>query len=124
MTDPLFILCPIRSFSSIVCTMVGQHPDLYGFPELRLFNADTLDGVLHFHEKMLAIEESTLHGSRDGVIASHILFFKLRGQRRAMTARFSDGLLRAVAELVCGGQTTEGVRAAQAWLDARLDWSV
>jgi hypothetical protein len=73
---------------------------------------------------MLAIEDSALPGSRDAVIASHILFFKLRGQRRAMTARFSDGLLRAVAELVCGGQTSQGVKDAQAWLDGRLDWSV
>ena len=47
--QPFFILCPLRSFSSVVCTMLGQHPDMYGFPELNLFIADTLGGVMNIH---------------------------------------------------------------------------
>ena len=45
MPEPLFILCPPRSFSSIVCGIIGQHPDCYGLPELNLFLADDLGGV-------------------------------------------------------------------------------
>ncbi len=40
--EPLFILCPGRSFSSVVCAVIGQHPDCYGLPELNLFLGDTL----------------------------------------------------------------------------------
>ncbi|MDE1147076.1 MAG: sulfotransferase [Azospirillaceae bacterium] len=43
---PVFILCPPRSFSSVICAMLGQHPDLYGFPELNLFLGDTVDELL------------------------------------------------------------------------------
>ncbi len=42
MIQPLFILCPGRSFSSVVSTMIGQHPDCYGLPELKLFSGTTL----------------------------------------------------------------------------------
>jgi len=46
MAELLIILCPPRSFSSVVSTMIGQHPDLYGFPELHLFSDDNVDGLL------------------------------------------------------------------------------
>jgi hypothetical protein len=42
MADPVFILAPGRSFTSVVCAMVGQHPDLYGVPELNLAATDTM----------------------------------------------------------------------------------
>jgi hypothetical protein len=42
MPEPLFILCPPRTYSSLVSSMLGQHPDCYGLPELNLFLADTL----------------------------------------------------------------------------------
>ena len=42
MPEPLFVLCPPRSYSSIVCGIIGQHPDCYGVPELNLFLGDTL----------------------------------------------------------------------------------
>jgi hypothetical protein len=40
--DPLFILSLPRSFSSVVCAMLGQHPQMYGLPETNLLAADTL----------------------------------------------------------------------------------
>jgi hypothetical protein len=40
--EPVFILAPPRSFTSVVCAMVGQHPQMYGLPELHLFVAETL----------------------------------------------------------------------------------
>jgi Sulfotransferase family len=40
--DPLFILSPPRSFSSVVCAMLGQHPQMYGLPEVHLFEDETM----------------------------------------------------------------------------------
>lgn len=42
MPEPLFLLSPGRSFSSVVSTMIGEHPDCYGLPELKIFSADTI----------------------------------------------------------------------------------
>src|SRR5207245_2865569 len=39
---PLFILAPPRSFSSVICAMLGQHPQMYGLPELHLFTTATM----------------------------------------------------------------------------------
>lgn len=61
MSAPLLILCPLRSFSSVVCAMLGQHPDLYGLPELNLFLADRLWGWLRFTRTRMP------HG-RDGLL--------------------------------------------------------
>ncbi len=49
MPEPLFILCPPRSFSSIVCGIIGQHPQCYGLPEVNLFLGDDLGGVWNGH---------------------------------------------------------------------------
>ncbi len=46
MSKTLIILCPPRSFSSVVSTMIGQHPELYGFPELHLFSTDTVEEII------------------------------------------------------------------------------
>jgi hypothetical protein len=46
----LFILAPPRSFTSIICGMVGQHPDMMGLPEINLFAEDdyaTLEARLY-----------------------------------------------------------------------------
>jgi hypothetical protein len=42
----LALLSPPRSFSSVISTMIGQHPEMYGFPELHLMMDGTLRGVL------------------------------------------------------------------------------
>lgn len=42
MTDALIILAPPRSFTSVVCGMLGQHPQMYGLPEVNLFVAETM----------------------------------------------------------------------------------
>src|SRR5262245_693869 len=39
---PLIILGSPRSFTSLVCGMLGQHPDAYGMPELNLFMSDSI----------------------------------------------------------------------------------
>jgi hypothetical protein len=43
---PVLILAPPCTFSWVVCALVGQHPDLYGLPELHLFSTDTVGSWL------------------------------------------------------------------------------
>jgi Sulfotransferase family len=40
--EPLFILAPPRSFTSIISAMLGQHPHMYALPELQLFEVETM----------------------------------------------------------------------------------
>jgi hypothetical protein len=56
---PLIILGSPRSFTSLICAMLGQHPQLYGMPELNLFVADTLK---EFIESMTGYRQIQLHG--------------------------------------------------------------
>jgi hypothetical protein len=44
--QPIFILASPRSFTSLICAMLGQHPQLYGVPELNLFLAETIEQLL------------------------------------------------------------------------------
>jgi hypothetical protein len=48
---PVFLLAPARSFTSVVCAMLGQHPQMYGLPETNLLCAETvgarLEGAAH-----------------------------------------------------------------------------
>ena len=41
--EPVFILAAPRSFSSVVCAMLGQHPQMYGLPETHLFGDEVLE---------------------------------------------------------------------------------
>ena len=90
---PLLILCSPRSCSSVTCAMLGQHPQLYGFPELNLFVVDT-------------VEELCRLGNGEGPAATS----------------YVTGLLRAVAELEFGGQTDETIQQASEWLSSRAHW--
>lgn len=51
MQDPLIILSPPRSFSSVVSTVIGEHPQIYGFPELHLFSGRTVEDIIRREEK-------------------------------------------------------------------------
>ena len=88
----LIILSPPRSFSSVVSTMIGQHPQLYGFPELHLFIGDTVQAVL----------------DREYRVGN---FFG------------PPGVIRSIAELVFGCQTSATVVKAIGWLAERRHWS-
>lgn len=95
MHKPLIILSPPRSFSSVVSTIIGEHPQLYGFPELQLFKGgDTVEGIL----------QRSYKGNR---------------------IRYAPpGLLRVLAQEHDGVQTTRTILRAIAWLDQRRDWSI
>jgi hypothetical protein len=40
---PVIILASPRSFTSLVCAMIGQHPQAFGLPEVNLFVTETLE---------------------------------------------------------------------------------
>ncbi|MBN2885770.1 MAG: sulfotransferase [Chromatiaceae bacterium] len=88
----LILLSPPRSFSSVVSTMIGQHPELYGFPELHLFIGDSVQEVL---------DREYRAGNHFG----------------------PPGLLRAIAELEFGVQTTATITRAIGWLAERRHWT-
>lgn len=95
---PLLILCAPRSFSSVVCAMLGRHPQTYGFPELNLFLAATVGELLHVEELQQR------HSGRPA-------------------AWYTAGLVRALAELAFGGQTATTYARAAAWLHDRRHWT-
>jgi Sulfotransferase family len=90
------ILCAPRSFSSVVCAMLGQHDRLYGFPELNLFLTDRVGQLLDLDDR---VRQTTRHW---GI--------------------YTVGVARAVAELEFGAQTEESLQQAIDWLQQRRDW--
>ena len=93
---PVFVLAPARSCGSVISAMIGQHPQLAGLPELKLFAYPSV-GELEASLPRFWIERGVTHRS--------------------------PGLVRAVAEFVFGGQTLESVVAARTWLQRRSAWS-
>jgi len=49
MNSPLFILAPPRSFTSVVCAMIGNHPDMLGLAETNLFAADRYEELTRLY---------------------------------------------------------------------------
>lgn len=74
--------------------MLGQHPRMYGFPELNLFMAETLD-------------EFWRGADSDG------------GRKSTFWPVMRHGLLRTVAQLYAGEQTIDGVALAYRWIRVR-----
>jgi hypothetical protein len=92
---PVFLLATARSCSSVVTAMIGQHPELCGLPELKLFASPTI-GEMEASLPRFWIERGVTHRS--------------------------PGLVRALAEYLFGGQNIEALAAARTWLAERQDW--
>jgi hypothetical protein len=92
---PLFVLTTARSYSSVITTMVGSHPQLADLPELKLFCYETIGEL----ERSLP------------------RYWQARGVRHR-----SPGLVRAVAEYEFGGQDPDRLSAAWEWLHERQHW--
>jgi Sulfotransferase family len=93
---PVFVLAPPRSYSSVVTTMIGQHPDLAGLPELKLF----------VYRTIAEMEASLPRYWRE----------------RGFTHR-SPGLVRALALFEFGDQEPDSLGRARGWLEDRGHWS-
>jgi Sulfotransferase family len=94
--SPIFVLTTARSYSSVVTTMIGQHPALAGFPELKLFCYPTI-----------------------GELEASLPRFWLD---RGVTHR-SPGVVRAVAQFEFGDQELASLKSARTWLCDRSHWS-
>lgn len=92
--SPVFVLAPARSNSSVVVTMLGQHPALRALPELGLFRANRVAQLLR----------EAPHAPGPPV--------------RARLA----GVLRALAFEHEGVQTSESIERAYHWLAMRPAW--
>ena len=57
---PVFVLAPSRSFTSIVCAMIGQHPQMYALPETNLLCHETVGDKLE--QARHSTHRSTAHG--------------------------------------------------------------
>lgn len=93
---PVFVLAPARSYTSVISMMLGQHPDLVGLPELKLFSYPTV-------------------GEMEASLPSFWI-------RRGVTHR-SPGLIRALAEFMFENQAPKSLTLARAWLLERSHWS-
>jgi Sulfotransferase family len=47
--EPLFVLGPPRSFTSVISGMLGQHPEAYGFPEIHPFVVDRVGELFVYY---------------------------------------------------------------------------
>lgn len=94
--DPVFILTPPRSYSTVSLAMLAGHPQLYGFPEMLLFTAPTVGEILAGAGPRPANEAWVKFGN--------------------------VGIARAVAEVHEGRQSSDAVERAMDWLRAHSDW--
>jgi hypothetical protein len=101
--DPVFILAAPRSFSSVACAMLGQHPELYGLPETHLFVDETMadwwerafgESYRMAHGLIRAVAELHFGGQTERNVASAIAW--LRRRRGETTGIVFEGLAAAV----------------------------
>ncbi len=95
--EPIFLLAPARSYSTVSLALLAGHPAIYGFPEMLLFTADTVGELLD-----------------------------QRGPWRhwpALAEHRLSGIFRAVSELHDGSQESWATGSARQWLAERSTWS-
>jgi hypothetical protein len=82
--DPVFILAAPRSFSSVVCAMLGQHPQMHGLPETHLFLHEVLAGWF----SLASTGSFMTHGLLRGV--AQLCF----GEQTPRTVKLANGWLK------------------------------
>ncbi|HEV7859195.1 MAG TPA: sulfotransferase [Pyrinomonadaceae bacterium] len=90
---PVFILAAPRSYTSVVCAMLGQHPQMYATPELHLFQSETM---AEWFELCQSASFPRAHGMLRAVAQ---LFF---GEQREETIRLARSWLRERTHLTTG----------------------
>ncbi|MGH8905170.1 MAG: sulfotransferase family protein [Egibacteraceae bacterium] len=83
--QPLFILAPPRSFTSVVSSMLGQHPQMYAPPEINLLITESMREWWHLYSEELWMTSGPLR-----TIAE--LYF---GGQSEETVRLAEGWVRA-----------------------------
>jgi len=94
---PVFLLAPIRSFSTVCLALLAGHPELYGFPEMLLFSTPDVRGLLNEQARRPEVPRPWIRSRLTGV-------------------------LRAVAELHEQSQRPDAIARAESWLAQRADW--
>jgi len=82
--EPLFVLALPRSFSSVVCSMLGQHPQMYALPETQFFLTET---VGHWWKLASRSQAPLTHGALRAVAQ---LYF---GEQTEATVNLARGWL-------------------------------
>lgn len=121
MADPLFILATPRAFSSVVSTMLGQHPQMYGLPETHLFVDERLDGwwgrasgesFQMTHGLLRAVSEICFGEQSERTVALAAAWLKRR--RTYTSGMVFEELARAVAPAVAIEKSPSTVYTAEA----------
>jgi hypothetical protein len=106
-TAPVFILAPPRSFTSVIGSMIGQHPQLYGLPELHLFPFDSMaewwrqgtrSTAAMNHGMLRAVAELYFGGQTEGTVQRAKGW--LRRRLHLSTGALLEVLLERIAPLV------------------------
>jgi hypothetical protein len=102
--DPLFILAPGRSYTSLISAMLGQHPQMYGVLELNLNTFDTMDEYWMKYGRRRGLNSSGLLRTVAQIVFGEQNEDTIIGARRWLrrhldwpTARLHETLLEAVA---------------------------
>ncbi len=91
--DPVFILVPPRSFSSVGCAMIGQHPQMHGLPETHLFCDETM-------AQWWKRSSQAMYPMADGLVraVAQLCF----GEQNETTVNMARGWLRRRSHLTTG----------------------
>lgn len=95
--EPVFLLAPARSYSTVTLALLAGHPGIYGFPEMLLFASSTVGELISWDPKP--------------------------SQPPAFVADQRSGILRAVADLLEGSQQDAAIGRAEQWLTEHSSWS-
>jgi Sulfotransferase family len=98
MAEPVFILAPPRSYSTVSLAILAGHPEIFGFPEMLLFGHPT-------------VQELLVEGVNWPDMPPWVGVTRL------------NGICRAIAEVKYGHQGSHEIAQARDWLERRSDWS-
>jgi hypothetical protein len=102
--DPVFILSAPRSFSSVVCAMLGQHPQMYGLPELHLLEDESMEGwwqrsaeaTFQLAHGLLRVVAEVFFGGQSELTVAHAAAW-LRRRRCETSGMVFEQIARAVS---------------------------
>src|ERR1700735_5157321 len=95
--DPLFLLAPARSYSTVSIALLAGHPELYGLPETSLFLRPTVGEIMAMPAGRFTEQDGRLH--------------------------LLTGLERAIAQLHDGSQDNDALQRALDWIRQRPEMS-